>query len=607
MLPSSAIYDQVAELERAVDSVPLAERPRKPPQPASRSGGTSALAQAVSRHSIKLGLNKPRPSVDDASMFGSYSVGHKTSLVGSSSPPRPLSEKRSLYMSRTTKMEATPSASMDPWSMVKSSRPPEDSEEAKAVLLAGLLCDVRAHNRRRDRLAQEELMIRSRLARLTQLGCTVEEVERELRKDQHQQPPRSEHPSLWLREGSSDNNREASKNPATELPGQEKPVYLQAARKYSGDVAERMDIEVAAPQVVPPLTMFAAQSCLRKEVAGYELRILLWRPDRSRVGGGADVGTVLSLMPSVSPERRLDVAPLPSRGSTRGGTTISEDTQDELAMDEGRWSLFDAMQHLTTVKPGHHSRALMVLSYPDVGSEAERLVQKFREGFVQWLEARRQVKARRVEEGQEPESLSHLDEYGALSGFVVPCVYKTTTGGVRYWIVLLLEGPNPGLARAAEWAEGSSPEAPDGGRAKVSVLMFSELRTTQLLKGLHFCCMQPLEGPPLTGEDKNALADEAHEQDKAASALWITYRDLVTLVHEASEAASPSPSPTDLYSYVTKNLDLLPSPESMEIIDTLADQYILSAREFVGLLLGAPAGVKLESDLTWPMAPRLAY
>ncbi|KAF4676576.1 hypothetical protein FOL46_000038 [Perkinsus olseni] len=429
-----------------------------------------------------------------------------------------------------------------------------------------------------------------------------------LRKDQHQQPPRSEHPSLWLREGSSD-NREASKNPTTELPGQDKPVYLQAARKYSGDVAERMDTAVAAPQEVPPLTMFAAQSCLRKEGShyGYELRILLWRPDRSRVGGGANVGPVLSLMPSVSPERSIDVEPLPSRGSTRGGTTISEETQDELAMDEGRWSLFDAMQHLTTVKPSHHSRALMVLSYPDVGSEPERLVEKFREGFFEWSEARRQVKARRVEEGQEPESLSHLDEYGALSGFVVPCVYKTTTGGVRYWIVLLLEGPNPALARAAEWAEGSSPEAPDGSRAKVSVLMFSELRTTQLLKGLHFCCMQPLEGPPLTGEDKNALADEAHEQDKAASALWVTYRDLVTLVHEASEAASPSPSPSDLYSYVTKNSDLLPSPESMEAIDTLADQYILSAREFVDLLLGAPAGVRLESDLTWPMAPRLAY
>ncbi|KAF4671171.1 hypothetical protein FOZ61_005394 [Perkinsus olseni] len=182
MLPSSAIYDQVAELERAVDSVPLAERPRKPPQPASRSGGTSALAQAVSRHSIKLGLKKPRPTMDDASMFGSYSVGQKTSLVGSSSPPRPPFEKRSLYMSRSAKTEATPSASIDPWSIVKSSRPPEDSEEAKAVLLADLLCDVRAHNRRRDRLGQEELMIRSRLARLTQLGCAVEEVEREVAK-----------------------------------------------------------------------------------------------------------------------------------------------------------------------------------------------------------------------------------------------------------------------------------------------------------------------------------------------------------------------------------------------------------------------------------------
>ncbi|KAF4756666.1 hypothetical protein FOZ63_031679 [Perkinsus olseni] len=157
MLPSSAIYDQVAELERAVDS-------------------------AVSRHSIKLGLNKPRLTMDDASMFGSYSVGHKTSLVGSSSPPRPPSDKRSLYMSRSVKTEATPSASIDPWSIVKSSRPPEDSEKAKAVLLADLLCDVRAHNRRRDRLGQEELMIRSRLARLTQLGCAVEEVEREVAK-----------------------------------------------------------------------------------------------------------------------------------------------------------------------------------------------------------------------------------------------------------------------------------------------------------------------------------------------------------------------------------------------------------------------------------------
>lgn len=182
MLSSSTIYDQVTELEHAVDSVPLGERPRKPPQP-SRSGGTSTLAQAVSRHSIKLGLSKPRPSVEDASLLSTYSVGQKTSLVGSSSPLRVSSEKRPLYMSRTSKVEMPPSGTVsDQWSSVKTSNPSEDSEEAKAVLLADLLCDVRAHSRRRDRLGQEELMIRNRLARLTQLGCAVEDVEKEVAK-----------------------------------------------------------------------------------------------------------------------------------------------------------------------------------------------------------------------------------------------------------------------------------------------------------------------------------------------------------------------------------------------------------------------------------------
>ncbi|KAF4677716.1 hypothetical protein FOL47_010937 [Perkinsus chesapeaki] len=265
MVPTTSIYDQVAELERAVDSVPLTEKPRKPPQP-SRSGGTSALAQAVSRHTIKLG--KPR-TAEESSPFGSYSVGNRTSLVGSSSssPPRkPSSEKRPLYMSRQT---VTKGESVDLWAIEGESRHlPDDSEEAKAVLLADLLCDVRAHNRRRDRLAREELLLRNRLARLGQLGCSVEDVQKEvskmtvlsvsginqlvrasLRKDR-QQPPRSEHPSLWLKAGGGEDQSSKGSGAPTEFPGQDKPVYLEAVRKCSGDISEQQQKEAQEPQLI---------------------------------------------------------------------------------------------------------------------------------------------------------------------------------------------------------------------------------------------------------------------------------------------------------------------------------------------------------------------
>ncbi|KAF4677715.1 hypothetical protein FOL47_010936 [Perkinsus chesapeaki] len=313
-------------------------------------------------------------------------------------------------------------------------------------------------------------------------------------------------------------------------------------------------------------------------------------------------------MPTIAPDRAVT-----SAGSfARGDTAVSDETRDELAQENPRWSMLDAVHHLIGVKSSYHSRALMVLRYS--GLEEDSLkdhMKRIRDAFLQWQDSRAQRKAERLDRGEEPEALSHLDEFAALSGLVLPCMHRAAPDRTSYWVLMLLEGPNPALAQAVTWARDSSPSE-SSSRPAVHVLMFSEMRTTQLLSGVHFCCCMDLhEGRPIKGADRSSLVEDegVADQDKVSSAVWMAYRDLVTLAYEASEALSQTPSPGDLEAYIRKNTDLLPSTQAMATIETLAEEYILSADDFLHLLIGkdGPSIGVLESDLVWPMPPPLSY